>query len=213
MSLLDLQRRVTTDWALFNGNKSSPDSYVHIEGPVHLPPDCKVALDLSVGNSWFDSQRNAFWEIPAEGLSVPAKASVVIETAQKFTLPFNVFGFVTGKGRYIYQAVIISPGKIDPGFSGRLRIGVHNAGDRGILLKTGDPFCSVCFINLESTAEVPIHSEVQPPLRMVQVPFSVRLRTFWERHWDRIVLICFAALSSAAAVATFVANHYSKKLQ
>lgn len=208
MSVLDLQRRVTKDWEQFNANKRSPDSFVHIEGSVVLPQDCKVALDLSVGNCWYDHQRKSFWEIPKDGLKITARSSVVIETSQKFTMPYNVFGLVTGKGRLIYQEVIISPGKIDPGFAGRLRIGLYNASEQAITLKRGDLFCSCCFFNLESDVVVPIHPEMQPPIRVAPVPFMVRAKTIWDRNWDKLLTIGFAAISAIAAV---VAVYYSKK--
>jgi deoxycytidine triphosphate deaminase len=202
MSVLDLQRRITTELNQFNAYKRSPDSFVLVEGDVNLPDDCKVALDLSVGTSWYDHQRKSFWEIPDEGLTVAARSSAVIETAQKFRMPYNVFGLVTGKGRLIFQAVIICPGKIDPGFIGRLRIGLYNASDHAIVLERNEAFCSCCFFNLESDVEVSIRTEMQPPVLVEPVPLKVRARRFWERNWDKLLTIGFTALATTAAIIT-----------
>lgn len=200
MSILDLQRRVTQEWKIFEDNKRSPDSFVYVEGAVVLPNDCKVALDLAVGEQWYDHQRKSFWTIPVNGLKVSARTSVIIETSQKFTIPYNVFGLVTGKGKLIYQEVIISPGKIDPGFMGRLRIGLYNASQQTITLKVGDLFCSCCFFNLESDVAVPIHPEMQPPVTVKPIPLRYWLFSIFQRNWDKIFMLLLTAVSTVAAV-------------
>jgi dUTPase len=210
VAVIDLKKRITENWTEFTQNKYSDSSYVYVEGGIVVPDDSKVALDLAVGSSWFDYGRNTFWEIPSEGLTIAPKAAAVVETKQKLSLPFNVFGLVTGKGKYIYQAVLVSPGKIDPNFSGHLRIGVYNASDVPITMLAGNLFCSCCFISTESTVEVPQKAVMQPPLRKSKVPWSVTLRDFGRKYWDRIILVAFAGISCAAAVLTFLAKTQAK---
>lgn len=208
MSIVDLSRRITTDWDTFNRYKASPDSYVFVNEAVRLPDDSKVALDLSVGKAWYDARRETFVSIPTEGLKIPARSAVVIETAQKITVPFNMFGIVTGKGHYIFQSVIVSPGKIDPGFNDHLRIGVYNASDSSLLLRTSDLFCSCCFFSLESWAELPVRVATRPPTPEARLPFLTRCKRFWSRHWDKVLMICLTGLSCLAAVATAAISYF-----
>lgn len=208
MSVVDLSRRVTTDWDTFNRYKFSPDSFAFVDGTVCLPDDSKVALDLAVGEAWYDARRETFIAIPSDGLKIAARSAVVVETGQKITVPFNMFGIVTGKGKYIFQSVIISPGKIDPGFNDHLRIGVYNASDRSLLLKSGDLFCSCCFLSLESWAELPLRVATRPPTPEARLSLSTRWRRLWSRHWDKVLTIGLTAISCFAAVASAAILYY-----
>jgi hypothetical protein len=104
-------------------------------------------------------------------------------------------GFVTGKGRFIFQSALISTGKIDPGFDGRLRIGFFNASSQVIKLQRNDPFCSCCFLNTESEAKHPKRYETEPLPRTSPIPRSVLMRRFFSENWKAIIPIAVSLLA------------------
>ena len=216
MSLVDLKHRLTTDFEQFQKWKRSSDSLVYISASddtklKELLFDAPSSLDLTVGDQWFSCADNAFWKIPSSGVTIKPQTSVVLETEQRVGVPLNVFGLVTGKGHYIFQAVIISPGKIDPGFANKLRIGVFNGGTQPITLQSGTAFCSCCFFSLESGRDVASERITQEPSRThKELPRRKRLVAGVKKH----ALLIIAIMSVLAAlIQPFIYHYLDRKIK
>lgn len=199
MSVVDLTRRITTDWDAFNRCVRSCDSLIFFEKAVPTISDPPGSVDLYVGSRWFDPSEDRFYSVEDSGLQVKPHSCVVIEVEQRIALPHNVMGIVTGKGRFIFQSAMISTGKIDPGFDGRLRIGFFNASNATISLRRGDPFCSCCFFNTESEAKNPKRYETEPTPRTSPIPKSVLVRRFIAENWKAIIPIAISILALIVA--------------
>lgn len=204
MSIVDLNIRLTSNWNTFTLYSTSSDSLIFLEGEKLLPNDSLVSLDLCVGQRWWDHKSGTFYSIPEDGLSIRSHSSAVIEVAQKLAVPSNVFGFVTGKGRFIYRGVLISPGKIDPGFNGRLRIGVYNTGSDSLLLRRGMPFCSCCFVSTETTVQVLPPTDSQPHSLAYRMPIVERCMRIWKQNWKIFLPIIISVVSLCVTVAIHV---------
>ena len=202
MSVVDLHARLTSDWEDFNRWLKSSNSLIYIDGKVLVADNGPACLELSVGHRWLNHRDGSFYRIPEEGLQIKPHQSVVVETEQRLALPLNVFGLVTGKGKYIFQGVFISSGKIDPGFNGELRIGFHNGGEKPIALKPGTPFCSACFLAMESTMSMPLRAyQSQPVSRSQFLSAPVRLGIWFRKNWVVIVPII---ISTAAVIVSIL---------
>ena len=202
MSVVDLHARLTDDWEDFNRWVRSSDSLIYIDGKVLIADNGPASLELSVGQRWLNHRDGSFYRVPAEGLQVRPHQAVVVETEQRLALPLNVFALVTGKGKYIFQGVFISSGKIDPGFNGKLKIGFHNGGETTISLMPGTPFCTTCFLELESTMAMPLRAyESQPASEAEFLPTSTRLGIWLRTNWAAIVPI---VISTAAVVVSIL---------
>jgi dCTP deaminase len=195
MSVVDLCHRATADWDAFNRCLRSSDSLIFFEKAIPVVSDPPGSIDLCVGSRWFDPTQDRFYAVEESGLQVKAHSCVVIEVEERLALPHNVMGFVTGKGRFIFQSALISTGKIDPGFDGRLRIGFFNASSQVIKLQRNDPFCSCCFLNTESEAKHPKRYETEPLPRTSPIPRSVLLRRFFSENWKAIIPITVSLLA------------------
>jgi dUTPase len=200
MSVVDLCHRATANWDAFNRCVRSCDSLIFFENDIPLVSDPPGSIDLCVGSRWFDPTQGRFYAVEESGLQVKAQSCVVIEVGQRIAIPHNVMGFVTGKGRFIFQSALISTGKIDPGFDGRLRIGFFNASSQVIVLRRNDPFCSCCFLNTESEAKHPKRYETEPTPQTSPIPRSVLVKRFLLENWKVIVPIgiSIAALAISA---------------
>ncbi len=196
MSIIDLGRRLTNNMEEFTRNSKSTDSLIYVDKPVQLSdgPGC---FDLSVGDSWYSCNDNRYYATPAEGLTVRPRESVVVESHQVVGVPLNAFGIVTGNGKFIVQGVFLFSGKIDSGFTDKLRLGIYNGGHESITLIRETPFCTCCFFELQTnfgisrknTSLTPLNTAPSPPLR-------TKIIVFMKNHWATIIgtLIAIAAL-------------------
>lgn len=101
------------------------------------------------------------YTLDENGIKVKPGKSVVVYTKEHIRTPFNVFGLVTGKGKYIYQGCMVASGKIDPGFDGHLKICFYNGGKRSVILKPNEPFCTVFFIDTAYTLSAPLYASME----------------------------------------------------
>ena len=184
MSIINLNRRVTSDWDARCENLKSPDSLVLVKPKVSDPIQNPASMEVEVGDNYILPDDNKTYKIDDNGLKVKPGCSVVVYSRQKFALPYNVFGVVTGKGNYIFQGCFVSTGKIDPGFNGFLKIGFYNGGRRNIVLKPGTAFASVFFISTEFTMAHKLEDyQSEPPADCKPIGFWRRFGLFVSAHW------------------------------
>lgn len=163
MAIVHLNKRVTDNVDEYNNFMRSSDSLIFLKGnwtTDESGPDC---LSLTVGQCWYDNTR--YIEIdPKNGIKIKPHASIVLETAEDIALPLNMYGLLFGAGSNIYKGAFISSGKIDPGFSGKLRIGYHNGSDKTTILKRGDKLAYCIFIGTECGLEhTPLTNALSQP--------------------------------------------------
>jgi dUTPase len=196
MSIVDLNHRLTENYEDYYRLNKSSDSLVYVNGEVLLV-DGPSSLELTVGETWYDCNDGINYEVLNNGnLTIKSGSAAVIETEQIIGLPTNIFGLVTGKGKFIFQGILVSSGKIDPGFHDHLRIGLYNGGKEPLILKRGDAFCSCCFFQLESNVDAPRRSlPLIPRKAFSSLPAARRLILFFRRDWGWILSILFALLS------------------
>ncbi|QKZ15094.1 dCTP deaminase domain-containing protein [Spirosoma sp. KUDC1026] len=156
MAVVDLETRLTKDWKIYNSNLKSSDSLIYISPHIDNIEDGPSSLDLSVGNKFLFQDSGKYYIMPEDGVYIEPFSAILIETEQRICLPLNVFGIVIGKGHQIYQGTFISSGKINPGFQGKLNIGLYNGSRKKILIKKGQPLCSCVFFQMESNKTNPL---------------------------------------------------------
>jgi deoxycytidine triphosphate deaminase len=198
MPAVDLTRRVTRSEEDFERFRESADSLIFVSCDVQT--DSLATMDLTVGDTWFDCSTVEAYEVPPDGLALAARRAVVIETHEVLGAPSNIFGMVTGKGRYIFQGLFVSTGKVDPGFFGRLRIGIYNGGHRSVTLKRGEPFCSCWFFPVETTLPAQARKPALAPGRVAhREPWWRCTVIFFCREWARLIPITVSLLALGVA--------------
>ena len=201
MSIIDLTSRCTSDWEKFNSFLKSNESYIFIEGKEIIKNDDPAALDLKVGSRWYNNKDNKFYAIPKDGLNIQPKHSVIVETEQRLALPFNIFGLVTGKGRYIFRGIFISSGKVDPGFNGKLKIGLFNGSNNRIIVKHKSIFCTVVFFEMESTIDMPLRNyESSPELKVSGALKTRRFVNWFRTNWYYAITILVSLVALIIAL-------------
>src|ERR1700704_5408851 len=120
MSVINLRHRLTSSLEEFEQHKRLDESLIYVDHNIQ-PGDGDASLDLTVGEAWFRGSDSGRFEIEEDGLALTPGQSCVVETNEEIGVPANAFGLVTGKGRYIFKGVLLSPGKMDPGFCEKLK--------------------------------------------------------------------------------------------
>ena len=199
MAIVNLSKRLTTSYKAYDQYIKSSDSYIYEKDKYPTDesgPDC---LTLSVGECWYDKVQYIGID-PKRGLKVRPHTGVVIETNEVIALPLNVYGLIFGAGSNIYKGILISGGKIDPGFNGKLRIGYYNAGNETIYLKTGDKLGYAIFLNSES--DLGLFSKrpgAQAPIPQ-KLKWNNRLKRWLKQNCYHIITSCIAIASLIVAI-------------
>lgn len=199
MAVINLNKRVTDNADEYAKYSRSSDSLIFIKGEWKADesgPDC---LSLTVGKCWYDNAR--YIEIDfSKGIKIKPHASVVLETAEEIALPLNMYGLLFGAGSNIYKGAFISSGKIDPGFSGKLRIGYHNGSEKTVVLKRGDKLAYCIFVGTECGLE---HTPIPHALRQPTVGTMSRrerLKRWFCQNAYQIMAIFLSTVSIIVSV-------------
>lgn len=199
MAIINLNRRITNDIDMYNNFSRSSDSLIFVNGNWSTDesgPDC---LLLTVGSCWYDNAR--YLEINAlKGIKIKPHASIVIETAEEIALPLNMYGLLFGAGSNIYKGTFISSGKIDPGFSGKLRIGYHNGSDKTVILKPGDKLAYCIFIGTECGLEhTPLPGILSQPAVGV-MSLRERFKKWFTQNAYQILAVMLSTISIIVSI-------------
>lgn len=150
-----------------------------------------------------------------EQLVIPPGQFALLISAEKIRIPPDAIGFISIKAGIKFKGMVnISGFHVDPGFSGRLKFSVYNAGSNSIVLEPGAPTFLLWFAALDhETADVYKGShQDQVEITAADVMFlqgevpsptalDVRLKEveYWVRVAKSIVLLIVAGLVAAFA--------------
>jgi deoxycytidine triphosphate deaminase len=199
MTVVDLLRRITIDEDSFRNAICSDESLILIKSKKTVGHEIS-SIDLTVGDRIFDSAASEPRAIPTGGLILRAGQAAVVYTDEQVWLPHNVFGLVAGKGTLIFHGVFISPGKIDPGFQDRLRIGILNASNAPLRLTPGMAICSCTFFQMESHVNSATTHHLTEPVKPVRPSVAALSLAFCRENWKWGLTTIIAVVGATAAV-------------
>ena len=161
MAVVDLLSRSSDNNAFCEKSKLSPESLIYISPKPVSELLSPISCDLTIGAECYRPNMGKKYTLDENGIKVKPGESVVVYTKEHIRTPFNVFGLVTGKCKYIYQGCMIASGKIDPGFDGNLKICFYNGGKSSVILQPNEPFCTVFFIDTAYTLSAPLYASME----------------------------------------------------
>lgn len=122
--------------------------------------------------------------------TVPPGQFALLLTEEVLHLPNNVIGFITIKTRYKARGLVnVSGFHVDPGFNGRLKFWIYNAGNQSIVFKRLDCAFHIWFSDIDEPVEDPykndpgqlvITSEDIAKMQHGEVPTPAAIRTDFE---------------------------------
>lgn len=89
--------------------------------------------------------------VPIDGFVMKPGQYCLAALAEEITLPADVVAFVEPRTRYTRMGLLIARQFCNPGYSGRLQIGIYNASGNNLRLRSYAPVAQLVFHRLSST--------------------------------------------------------------
>jgi len=105
------------------------------------------------------------------GIIISPKTYALILTLERIKLPDDVMGDMKLRSSLAREGLIGSFAWVDPGWDGKLTLGIYNASDEPVELTYGERFVQIAFIRLEGPARSPYRGSYQGSAR---IAFSKR---------------------------------------
>ncbi len=109
------------------------------------------AYELSLGNAYFvtDNKKKETVDYGEHIVIKPGQFALLI-TKEKISIPKDLLGFISIKAGIKFRGLInVSGFHVDPGFNGKIKFSVYNAGSKDIVLSAGDPTFLIWFAKLD----------------------------------------------------------------
>ena len=93
-------------------------------------------------------------EPPGNTVSIEPGQFAFLLTQEVVRIPLNAIAFISMKASYKFKGLInVSGFHVDPGFDGKLKFGVYNAGPQPIILSKGIGLFQIFFADLDGRTE------------------------------------------------------------
>jgi dCTP deaminase len=121
------------------------------------------AYELSLGpEAFLTSEPNATKTTLKDGeqLSIPPGQFGLLLTEEKVTIPSDAIGFISVRFTIKRRGLVnVSGFHVDPGFSGRLKFAVYNAGSQPIVVARGERVFMIWFSDLSAATSDPYQGQ------------------------------------------------------
>jgi len=94
-------------------------------------------------------------------LVVPPKTCALVLTLERIRLPDDIMGDMKLRSSLAREGLIGSFAWVDPGWDGKLTLGLYNASDNPVELSYGERFVQIAFLRLEMPARNPYRGRYQ----------------------------------------------------
>lgn len=203
MSVIEISGRIARDEKSFSDAGLSDKSLLYLKGG--LDP-AAYSIDLSIGEAWNESYgltSGQLYRIPQEGLDIGRHGSIVIEVAEEIRVPHNMYGILVPTGSlFLDRGILIAPAKVEPSFSGFLKLRLFNTTGYKYSLKSGDKIASVVFFSTENTSFQPSVEKASLTIDG-KVPLKKRLWRWGVQNRNQIITWLIAVVFSSASGAFF----------
>ncbi|WP_297501829.1 dCTP deaminase [Thermococcus sp.] len=101
-------------------------------------------------------------DIKGEGkVSIPPSSYVLVLTLERVKLPDDVMGDMKLRSSLAREGLLGSFAWVDPGWDGKLTLGIYNASHEVVELEYGERFVQIAFVRLERPARKPYRGNYQ----------------------------------------------------
>lgn len=163
-------------------------------------------LSLTIGDAYaprHPTEDGAFVGLKDNQVVIAAHSCVTVEVAEEISVPLNLFGVIFPKGSLAHMnGVFVPTTKIDPGFSGRLRLLVFNGSGRRIVLAKGQAVATAVFIRTDATVRHPLVEKREKLTPTVQ-GLGEQIREFAKRQtgvWTTILVPLLSLIVAAGSL-------------
>lgn len=121
-----------------------------------------VGYDLRVGKQGFSWNKKCIIDIELDGkIQIDANDTVVIQTLESVSLSKKVSATIHAiVSKIITKGLSDISTTIDPGYTGKLLISVHNYRDSSTELRFQEYFCTVCFYRVDLESKINLNRSI-----------------------------------------------------
>lgn len=211
MSVVHIATRITRDQQAFEQNSTSDKSLLWLSNNATAEA---FSIDLTVGEQWsekYGPTSNEMHKIADDGMQILRHGSVVVTAAENIRVPHNMYGVLVPTGSlFLDKGILIAPAKVEPSFSGYLKLRLFNTTALKYCLKKGDKLGSVIFFSTETTK---FQKPVTKDSVLVNKPIKVNQRiSYWlKQNYPQLIGGTLSFLGSslmAAIVIHFIFQPY-----
>lgn len=210
MSVVHIKNRITSDQKSFEENSFSDRSLLWLS--CNASSDA-FSIDLKVGDQWsekYGPTSNEMHTIGDEGMRIQRHESIVVTAAEDIRVPHNMYGVLVPTGSlFLDKGILIAPAKVEPSFSGNLKLRLFNTTALKHTLKKGDKLGSVIFFSTETTQ---FHKLVTKNSILVSkpVPFNARVSQWFRKNINQVISwLC--TLLGGSMMAAFIVHFVLQK--
>ena len=129
-----------------------------------------AGYDLRVGEEAYVEGKVV--DVKGEGkVSISPGSYVLVLTLERVKLPDDVMGDMKLRSSLAREGLLGSFAWVDPGWDGKLTLGIYNASHEVVELEYGERFVQIAFVRLEGPARKPYQGNYQGSSR---ITFSKR---------------------------------------
>lgn len=194
VTLMRLRDRKTADEQLFRTAMESDASLLFLKrANPHQPDESGNAkdhanefeIDLRVGAVWaerWEGEHPKYYAVPDHGILLPPGGTAIIEVDEEIRIPANRLGIVFPKARLAFRTGIYPlTTKVDPTYTGWLKLFVHNFTNQTRRLQRGEAVASLMLLDTNypvAERRLPdLRAQAQSEKRLVGPPLSYVMYT------------------------------------
>ncbi|MCP1651523.1 dCTP deaminase domain-containing protein [Pseudomonas nitroreducens] len=151
MAVIQIKGRTTNKPEEFSKYSFSSNSLLFTSA---LPDNIEnFSIELTLGEGWNDnySDSNLSLRQIDDEITIGGRESIVVEVTEEIRVPLNRYGIVVPTGSlFLAQGLLIASAKVEPAFSGKLKLRLFNTTNSKIKLKKGRKLGSVIFFSTEA---------------------------------------------------------------
>lgn len=200
MTIVSIKGRQTDNLNDFEYHKKSEISLLYCDAKYVQ----EFSIELTLGDKWAEDvsrQDPTMYELDKDQFSIKPNTSVVIEVKEIISVPLNLYGIIIPKGSsFLEQGIIITAGKIEPGFSGKLQFLLFNTTNSRRSIKKGASIASAIFFRTDKTinsSDVK-HEQIALPKKR---SLFVRVVNFFSSDPKYTINLIVTALTSSLVAA------------
>lgn len=160
MSIIFLRNSTTSDIEEFERQKKSFDSQIFIvydedKTSKEMVKVDDFSLDITLGKSWnenYSYNDKGLFLIEDQKITILPNTSVVVAIREYIKMPYNKFGIVLSTGSlFLQQGIQIPSAKVEPGYSGLLKLRLVNSSNDKVTLYQNQKIASIVFFQTNHT--------------------------------------------------------------
>ncbi|WP_297509325.1 dCTP deaminase [Thermococcus sp.] len=142
---------ILPDWKIRKGILIEPFSEESLQ---------PAGYDLRVGDEAYVEGKLV--DVKGEGkVTIPPGSYALILTLERVKLPDGVMGDMKLRSSLAREGLLGSFAWVDPGWDGKLTLGIYNASHEAVDLEYGERFVQIAFVRLEGPARNPYRGNYQ----------------------------------------------------